>query len=99
MKTETADGEAMNDQAADQAPAAAFVSILHEAKPARFIRRATRNKSTSAEAVTINVFTPEKCSLRHEIELGIQRPHHKKINSHANTARIYRRQPLSDNSL
>ena len=88
MKTESGAGEEIKDQAADQTPAAAFVSILHEEKPAQFIRRATRNKSASEEAVTMYVFCPEKCPLRHEIELGIQRPHHKKINSHANIAEI-----------
>ena len=88
MKTETAAGDQKNDQAADQTPATAFVLILHDAKPALSIRRATRNKSNSDEALTMYVFCPEKCSLRHEIELGIQRPHHKKINSYANIAEI-----------
>jgi len=88
MKTESAAGEATKDQAADQTPAAVFVSILHAAKPALSIRRATRNKSASVEAVTMYVFCLQKCSLRHEIELAMQRHYHKKISSPARIAKI-----------
>lgn len=95
MKTETAAGEATNDQAADQTPAAAsFVSILHEAKPARSIRRTTRNKSTSEEAIKMYVFSELRVPLRHEIELAIQRHYFKKNSSHARDWRKYKPQPF-----